>query len=46
MTQANEKVEDNIPLEYQIFALSLRKNGAINNFKENNMHVMLNGIEV
>jgi replicative DNA helicase len=35
MTQANEKVEDNIPLEYQIFALSLRKNGAINYFKEN-----------
>lgn len=35
MTQANEKVEDNIPLEYQIFALSFRKNGAINYFKEN-----------
>jgi replicative DNA helicase len=35
MTQANEKVEDNIPLVYQIFALSLRKNGAINYFKEN-----------
>jgi replicative DNA helicase len=35
MTQANDKVEDNIPLEYQIFALSFRKNGAINYFKEN-----------
>jgi len=35
MTQVNEKVEDNIPLEYHIFALSFRKNGAINYFKEN-----------
>ena len=35
MTEANEKTEENIPLEYQIFALSLRKEKAICYFREN-----------
>ncbi len=34
-TETSEQVKDNIPLEYQIFALSLRKKGAIEYFKEN-----------
>lgn len=35
MTEAVETIQDNIPLEYQIFALSLRKEKAICFFREN-----------
>lgn len=35
MMEVIEKIETDIPLEYQIFALSFRKNGAINYFKDN-----------
>lgn len=35
MTEKNDIPKDNIPIEYQIFALSLRKKGAIKYFSEN-----------
>lgn len=34
-TETNENIKDNTPLEYQIFALSLREKGAIEYFNEN-----------
>ena len=35
MIEVSDKLETTTPLEYQIFALSFRKNGAINYFKDN-----------